>query len=142
MYSNNFNFRPREKYSIEKERERERERLAERAFDSIIPPLFIFSPISRGRKKAAGLARARTSSLSRGRRQWPRRDMVRGQKLSSFLVCTLETANHADCPDCIPDPFARRGLRAIIILALMAASYVSVLLAVHRPCPTHYRYSG
>lgn len=76
-----------------------------------------------------GLARARTSSSSRGRRQWPRRDMVRGQKLSSFLVCTLETANHADCPDCIPDPFARRGLRAIIILALMAASYVS-----SRPC--------
>lgn len=59
-----------------------------------------------------------------GRRQWPRRDVVRGQKLSSFLVCTLETANHADCPDCIPDPFARRGLRAIIILALMAASYI------------------
>lgn len=65
-----------------------------------------------------------------GRRQWPRRDVVRGQKLSSFLVCTLETANHADCPDCIPDPFARRGLRAIIILALMAASYIRF----SRPC--------
>lgn len=51
-----------------------------------------------------------------------RRDMVHGQKLLAvvLLVCTLETANHADCPDCIPEPFARRGLRAIIILALMA----------------------
>jgi len=36
-----------------------------------------------------------------------------------FLVCTLETANHADCPDCIREPFARRILlRSIIILAL------------------------
>lgn len=36
-----------------------------------------------------------------------------------FLVCTLETANHADCPDCIREPFARRVLlRSIIILAL------------------------
>ena len=60
-------------------------------------------------------------------------------------MCTLETANHADCPDCIPEPFARRGLRAIIILALMAGisdgpPYIScraLLLAVHRPWPTH-----
>lgn len=37
-------------------------------------------------------------------------------------MCTLDTANHADCPDCIPEPFARRGLRAIIILALMVGT--------------------
>ena len=60
MYSNNFNFRSREKYSIEGEREKEREELVEGAFDSIIPPLFIFSPISRGRKKV-GESGPRTS---------------------------------------------------------------------------------
>lgn len=62
MYSNNFNFRSREKYSIEYEgeREKEREELVEGAFDSIIPPLFIFSPISRGRKKV-GESGPRTS---------------------------------------------------------------------------------
>lgn len=49
-------------------------------------------------------------------------DTTDGLKLlvsREFLVCTLETTNHADCPDCIREPFARRVLlRSIIILAL------------------------
>lgn len=66
--------------------------------------------------------RGKTAGRPGRRARYGRRDTVRGQKLSTteILVCTLETANHADCPDCIPEPFARRGLRAIIILALMA----------------------
>lgn len=49
------------------------------------------------------------------RQQCDRRRLLRLKHLTpptaarEFLVCTLETANHADCPDCIREPFARPG---------------------------------